>query len=111
MTGTGPMGCVPAELAMRSRNGNCDPELTRAAELFNPQLVQMLGGLNRQIGADVFIAANTQLSNSDFIRNPSAFGKAQPCLWAKSYVVNKPNLFFRISKLLDWLTCDIIRKT
>ncbi|XP_028555804.1 GDSL esterase/lipase At5g33370-like isoform X3 [Dendrobium catenatum] len=53
VTGTGPLGCVPAELALRSRTGDCDPELERAGDLFNPQLVQLLADLNRQIGADV----------------------------------------------------------
>lgn len=74
VTGTGPLGCVPAELAQRSRNGECSAELQRAAELFNPQLNEMLLGLNSQLGSNVFIAANTQLSHNDFIRNPQAFG-------------------------------------
>ncbi|XP_077250888.1 GDSL esterase/lipase LTL1-like [Tasmannia lanceolata] len=74
VTGTGPMGCVPAELAMRSRDGNCAPELQRAAGLFNPQLNQMLSSLNRQIGGDVFIAANTGQTHFDFISAPQAFG-------------------------------------
>ncbi|XP_039014059.1 GDSL esterase/lipase At5g33370-like [Hibiscus syriacus] len=60
VTGTGPMGCVPAELAMRGTNGGCSKELQRAASLYNPQLVQMLNGLNKQIGKDVFVSANTQ---------------------------------------------------
>ena len=46
VTGSGPFGCVPAELAQRSRNGECAAELQRAAALFNPQLEQMLGQLN-----------------------------------------------------------------
>ncbi|KAM5561782.1 GDSL esterase/lipase LTL1-like [Rosa sericea] len=74
VTGTGPLGCVPAELATRSSNGQCSAELQRAAGLFNPQLTQMLNGLNRELGADIFIAANTQLSHSDFVTNPQAFG-------------------------------------
>ncbi|PKI38711.1 hypothetical protein CRG98_040889 [Punica granatum] len=75
VTGTGPLGCVPAELAMRGgRNGQCAPELQRAATLFNPQLTQMLKQLNNEYRSDVFIAANTQLMNGDFISNPRAFG-------------------------------------
>ncbi|BBH06771.1 Li-tolerant lipase 1 [Prunus dulcis] len=42
VTGTGPLGCVPAELAQHSRAGECSVELERAASLFNPQLVQMI---------------------------------------------------------------------
>ncbi|KAJ7973577.1 GDSL esterase/lipase family [Quillaja saponaria] len=74
VTGTGPLGCVPAELAMRSRDGNCVPELQRAASLFNPQLVQILRQLNSEVGADVFIGANTQQMHNDFISNPQAYG-------------------------------------
>lgn len=74
VTGTGPMGCVPAELALRSRNGDCDVELVRAASLYNPQLVEMIKELNTEIGVDVFIAANARQMHMDFITNPQAFG-------------------------------------
>ncbi|PKA66465.1 GDSL esterase/lipase [Apostasia shenzhenica] len=74
VTGTGPLGCVPAELALRSRNGNCDPELQRAADLFNPQLVQILNELNSNIGSDVFVAANAYKMNLDFITSPQTYG-------------------------------------
>ncbi|XVE62689.1 hypothetical protein DITRI_Ditri06bG0139800 [Diplodiscus trichospermus] len=74
VTGTGPLGCVPAELAMRSPSGECAPELQRAAGLFNPQLVQMINGLNEEYGANIFIAANTHQQADDFIRNPGKYG-------------------------------------
>jgi len=74
VTGTGPMGCVPAELALRSRNGECDVELQRAASLFNPQLVEMVKGLNQEIGAHVFIAVNAYEMHMDFVTNPQDFG-------------------------------------
>ena len=74
VTGTGPMGCVPAELAIRSRNGDCDVELQRAAALYNPQLGDMIKGLNKEIGADVFIAANAYQMHMDFVTNPQAYG-------------------------------------
>ncbi|XAR67645.1 Triacylglycerol lipase [Bertholletia excelsa] len=74
VTGTGPLGCVPAELGMRSRNGECAVELQRAAALFNPQLVQMIDQLNSKIGSHVFIAANTRQMANDFISNPRAYG-------------------------------------
>lgn len=75
VTGTGPLGCVPAELAQRSSNGECSAELQHAASLFNPQLVQMIGQLNSEIGSNVFIGANTQQMHNDFINNPRAYGK------------------------------------
>ncbi|XP_076890584.1 GDSL esterase/lipase At5g33370-like [Bidens hawaiensis] len=74
VTGTGPLGCVPAELAQRSRDGNCAPELQRAAGLFNPQLQNMLNSLNSEIGSTVFIGANIRQSNIDFINNPGRYG-------------------------------------
>ncbi|XP_048429175.1 GDSL esterase/lipase At5g18430-like [Pyrus x bretschneideri] len=74
VTGTGPMGCAPAELAARSTNGGCSAELLRAAALYNPQLTQMLAGLNKKLGKDVFISANTRQMHADFINNPQAFG-------------------------------------
>ncbi|KAB1200873.1 hypothetical protein CJ030_MR0G006023 [Morella rubra] len=74
VTGTGPLGCVPAELAMRSTNGSCSAELQRAAALYNPQLVQMIREINNKVGRNVFIAANTQRMHSDFTSNPQAYG-------------------------------------
>ncbi|KAK4487621.1 hypothetical protein RD792_005727 [Penstemon davidsonii] len=74
VTGTGPLGCVPAEMALHSRDGECAEELQQAASLYNPQLVQMLDALNKDIGHDVFIAANTNQMNMDFITNPEKYG-------------------------------------
>ena len=74
VTGTGPLGCVPAELAQRGRNGQCAAELQRAAGLYNPQLVQMINSLNSEIGSDIFIAANAFDMHMDFISNPRAYG-------------------------------------
>ncbi|KAK4772619.1 hypothetical protein SAY86_014394 [Trapa natans] len=74
VTGTGPLGCAPAELAQRSRDGQCAEELQRAAALYNPQLIQMINNLNGEIGSDVFIAANSNQMHADFINNPRAFG-------------------------------------
>jgi len=80
VTGTGPLGCVPAELAMRSTNGGCSAELQRAAALYNPQLERMIIDVNRKIGSDVFIAANTHQMHADFVSNPQAYGTQYiPC--------------------------------
>ncbi|CAI0385287.1 unnamed protein product [Linum tenue] len=75
VTGTGPLGCVPAELAMRGAgNGQCAIELQRAAALFNPQLTQLIGEMNAELGEGVFTAANTRMMTNDFISNPAAYG-------------------------------------
>lgn len=61
VTGTGPMGCVPAELALRGGpNDECSVELERAASLYNPELFQMIIELNREIGSDVFIVVTME---------------------------------------------------
>ncbi|KAL0390862.1 UNVERIFIED_CONTAM: GDSL esterase/lipase [Sesamum calycinum] len=74
VTGTGPLGCVPAELATRSTNGECAAEPQRAAAIFNPLLVQMIGALNQEIGSNIFVAVNAMEMQNDFITNPQAFG-------------------------------------
>jgi phospholipase/lecithinase/hemolysin len=74
VTGTGPLGCVPAELAQHSSDGECAAELNRAVDLFNPQLAEAVRGLNRDIGADVFVAANTYRANFDYLANPQSYG-------------------------------------
>ncbi|KAL8240095.1 hypothetical protein R6Q59_013450 [Mikania micrantha] len=74
VTGTGPLGCVPSELAQRGRDGNCAPDLQRAASLFNPQLQAMINSLNREIGSDIFVGANIRQTNIDFISDPQRFG-------------------------------------
>ncbi|KAG6738386.1 hypothetical protein POTOM_058002 [Populus tomentosa] len=74
VTGTGPLGCVPAELATRGTNGGCSAELQRAAALYNPQLESMINDLNTKIGSNVFIAANTHQMHTDFVSNPQAYG-------------------------------------
>ncbi|OEL17757.1 GDSL esterase/lipase LTL1 [Dichanthelium oligosanthes] len=74
VTGTGPLGCVPAELALHSQSGECAADLMRAVNLFNPQLVDMVRGLNRALGADVFVTANTLRINFDYLNNPQKYG-------------------------------------
>lgn len=99
VTGTGPLGCAPAEIAMRSTNGHCATELMRATDLFNPQLVQVLKELNSQFGSDVFISANSNRMHFDFVANPRAYG-------------NKISATFLIYHfyLLSLLLCQLILK-
>ncbi|XP_024969050.1 GDSL esterase/lipase At5g33370-like [Cynara cardunculus var. scolymus] len=74
VTGTGPLGCVPAILALRSKKGECAPDLQQAAELFNPQLVDMVNSLNKKLGNHVFVTVETNYLHMNFINNPKAFG-------------------------------------
>ncbi|KAM3373781.1 GDSL esterase/lipase LTL1 [Capsicum galapagoense] len=74
VTGSGPLGCVPSSLASRSTNGECAEEPQRASAIFNPLLIQMLKGLNQELGSDVFVAANAVEMQNNFINNPQAYG-------------------------------------
>ncbi|KAL4574693.1 hypothetical protein LXL04_021529 [Taraxacum kok-saghyz] len=74
VTGTGPLGCVPAELAQHSRNGECWDLLQTAAGLYNPQLQEMIDGLNQEIGSTIFIGVNIRQSSIDFINDPARYG-------------------------------------
>lgn len=82
VTGTGPLGCVPAELAQHSLDGKCASELQKAATIFNPKLIQMIKGLNKEINCNAFIAVNAHLMHMTFISNPKAFG---------TYILNLPS--------------------
>lgn len=74
VTGSGPLGCVPSQLAARASNGQCATEPQQAAALFNPQLVQMIQSLNQELGSDYFVAVNAIEMQNNFISNPQAFG-------------------------------------
>ncbi|KAG8389123.1 hypothetical protein BUALT_Bualt02G0196500 [Buddleja alternifolia] len=74
VTGMGPLGCTPAEIAQRGINGQCAEEPQRASHIFNSLLVSMIEGLNRDIGSDVFVAVNARRMQNDFIDNPQAHG-------------------------------------
>lgn len=74
-TGTGPLGCLPGELALRSKNGDCDPDLQRAATLFNTQLVRIVDELNSEVGELVFIAVNLFNMHMNIVSDPQAYGK------------------------------------
>lgn len=105
VTGTGPIGCAPAELAQHSRNGECYGELLEAANLFNPQLAQLLSQLNSEIGADVFISANAFAMNMDFVSDPQAYGilnisVTYICLIT---VISKIDFFFNFIKQLRYV--------
>ncbi|CAL9165601.1 unnamed protein product, partial [Musa hybrid cultivar] len=75
VTGTGPLGCVPAELALRrSLSGDCDPELQRAANMFNMLLFDLVRELNLEIGYVSFIAANAFNMHMNYITSPQVYG-------------------------------------
>ncbi|CAN1288686.1 GDSL esterase/lipase At4g28780 [Linum perenne] len=75
VTGTGPLGCIPAELAFfQSSNGDCATEPQEAAKTFNPKLFDMVDNLNRDVGTDIFISANAFSLKMDMIEKPQLYG-------------------------------------
>ncbi|CAL5207099.1 unnamed protein product [Lathyrus oleraceus] len=74
VTGVGPLGCLPSQLATRSINGECVDELQQASQIFNPLLIEMTKDLNTKLGYDMFIVANAYQMNMNFINNPQNFG-------------------------------------
>ncbi|CAJ1897997.1 unnamed protein product [Sphenostylis stenocarpa] len=74
VTGTGPLGCIPSQLATKSTNGECVPELQQAMEIFNPLLDNMIKDLNSQLGNQIFISVNAFLMNLNIITNPEKYG-------------------------------------
>lgn len=74
VSGTGPLGCVPAILARHNKQGECATELQQAAGLFNPQLIEIVSSLNKELGNTIFITIETNLMHINMIDNPKAFG-------------------------------------
>ncbi|KAL8488301.1 hypothetical protein ACS0TY_024090 [Phlomoides rotata] len=75
VTGVGPLGCAPAELAMRSTNGECAEEPNRASDIFNSLLRPMIADLNKQYGSsNTFVAVNALQRQKDLISDPKAYG-------------------------------------
>ncbi|KAI7740843.1 hypothetical protein M8C21_005698, partial [Ambrosia artemisiifolia] len=74
VTATGPLGCAPSVIALRSRKGECAAELQRAARLFNPQVTAMITSLNKKLGRDVFFSVEAHHIFYRFIAKPKAFG-------------------------------------
>lgn len=76
LLGSRPLGCAPAEIAQHNElSGECSTDLQAAAELFEPQVDQMVKNLNAELGTEVFISASTRLMYFDMMNNPQAYGK------------------------------------
>lgn len=74
VTATGPLGCAPSIMALRSQKGECATELQQAADLFNPQVTALIGLLNKKLGSDVFYSVEARHIYLDFITKPKSFG-------------------------------------
>ncbi|PWA99454.1 GDSL esterase/lipase [Artemisia annua] len=76
VTATGPFGCAPAVMAMRSWKGKCPTDLKNAADLFNRQVTAMTQLLNKKLGSDVFISVDVDDIYMDFSSRPKYFGNS-----------------------------------
>lgn len=74
VTSTGPLGCAPAILALRSQDGECIEELQQAADLYNQKLSAMTGFMNKKLGRDVFVYVESHNIIKDMTRNSETLG-------------------------------------
>ncbi|KAL4574690.1 hypothetical protein LXL04_021526 [Taraxacum kok-saghyz] len=74
VTATGPLGCAPAILALRSQNGECIEELQKAADLYNQKLSAMTAFMNKKLGSDVFVYVESHNIIKDMTKNSKTLG-------------------------------------
>lgn len=106
VTGTGPLGCIPSQLAARSSDGECVPEIQEAADIFTSMLIQMTRDLNSQLGSDIFIAVNTNTVHAEFVTNPQAYGLFYSTLFFSSYFPDVLFFFFFFISFVDLGPCQ-----
>lgn len=70
----GPIGCIPAQLARRSKNGECSESVNKLATDFNAQLKPLLAQLNTQLPGSNFVYAESFDPIFDYRSNPQKNG-------------------------------------
>ncbi|GLJ40658.1 hypothetical protein SUGI_0839510 [Cryptomeria japonica] len=70
----GPLGCVPAQRALRTLTGECDATLQSVAVLFNTGVRNIVDELNSQYGATIYTFADTFNMTLNIVNNPGAYG-------------------------------------
>ena len=75
MSGLGPLGCIPIQLALRSTDGNCSEDVNNLALNFNIGLQQILHQLNANNSDAQFRYANVYDYLTSYIKSPWLHGK------------------------------------
>ncbi|KAG6550229.1 hypothetical protein Mapa_008189 [Marchantia paleacea] len=70
----GPLGCIPNQLAQKSRNGECVQILNDYAISFNSRLAPMIAALQNQLSGSTLIIADSYKIVMDYVMNPRAYG-------------------------------------
>ncbi|MCO5553625.1 hypothetical protein L7F22_007150 [Adiantum nelumboides] len=74
VTSIGPIGCIPAVVARRSKNGECVEFVNNLARNFNVQLKLLVSQLNAQLSGSNFFYAETFDSIFEYRNNPQKYG-------------------------------------
>ncbi|KAM7500606.1 hypothetical protein LguiA_025020 [Lonicera macranthoides] len=74
ISGLGPIGCSPYEIALRATNGACVYEINQAVELYNKNLISLVDELNNNLNDAKFIYLNIYDRSKKLIEDPSSFG-------------------------------------
>ncbi|KAJ3677524.1 hypothetical protein LUZ60_003248 [Juncus effusus] len=75
VTGLGPLGCIPSQLALnKSKNGRCIERVNNLVLTFNKHLVQLLTRLNSTLKDAFFVYEDVYSLFTDIVRNPSKYG-------------------------------------
>lgn len=70
----GPLGCIPSQLSMKSKDGTCVALLQEVASNFNAALKVMTEQLNSELSGVTFVYANSFDMVFGYIQNPSTYG-------------------------------------
>ncbi|KAI5080745.1 hypothetical protein GOP47_0003928 [Adiantum capillus-veneris] len=74
VTSIGPIGCIPAVLARRSKNGECSEYVNNLAREFNAGLKSLIPQLNGQLPGSNFFYGETFDSFFNYRNNPQKYG-------------------------------------
>ncbi|KAM7500607.1 hypothetical protein LguiA_025021 [Lonicera macranthoides] len=75
ISGLGPAGCAPFEIATHGTNGApCVEKINAAVQLFNKKLISLVDELNNNFTNAQFIYLNIYDRSSQLLANPSSFG-------------------------------------
>ena len=77
ISGVGPLGCIPNQLATKSKDGECVGYINELIKGFNAEVIQLVGELNAdpQLKGATFLYGKVYEKFEDILQNPSNYGK------------------------------------
>lgn len=70
----GPLGCIPSQLSMKSKDGKCIDSLQQLSRNFNAALKSMTEELNAELPEATYVYANSFDMVLEYIQNPTKYG-------------------------------------